>query len=135
MGAVFAEPRPAEYLPLPTRHGRARIDRIAAAGVLRYAADQMSQLHVRSCQIEISAPSGAPTPDADGSRAAGAPSARVHISVTVRFGADLLSATTRVRQIILAAAEDLLGLPVAAVDVDVVDVFEDLPGAPTDRAP
>lgn len=118
MGAVLAELRPADYLPLPTRHGHARIDRIAAAGVLRHAVDQMSALRVRSCQIHLSEPS-----DTD----AGSPLARVRISVTARFGADLLSATTRVRQMIFTAAEDVLGLPVTTVDVDVVDVFDDRP--------
>ncbi len=114
MGAVLAELRPAGYLPLPTRHGQARIDRIAAAGVLRHAVDQMPALRVRSCQIYLTKPSGA----------AGSPTARVRISVTARFRADLLSATARVRQMIFAAADDVLGLPVATVDVDVVDVFE-----------
>lgn len=110
MGAVLAELRPADYLPLPTRHGGARIDRIAAAGVLRHAVDQMTSLRVRSCQIHLIEPSGT--------------TARVQVSVTARFGIDLLSATARVRQMILAAAEGLLGLPVTAVDINIVDVFE-----------
>ncbi|MGH3974245.1 MAG: Asp23/Gls24 family envelope stress response protein, partial [Pseudonocardiaceae bacterium] len=93
---------------------QARIDRIAAAGVLRHAVDHMPALRVRSCQIHLTKPAGA----------TGFPTARVHISVTARFRADLLDATARVRQMIFAAAEDVLGLPVATVDVDVVDVFE-----------
>jgi hypothetical protein len=124
MGAVLTELRPAHYLPLPTRHGHARIDRIAAAGVLRHAVDQMSVLRVRSCQIHLTAPSD--TDDTSGAMPAiRFPTARVRISVTVRFGADLLSATARVRQMIFAAAEEVLGLSITTVDVDVVDVFED----------
>jgi hypothetical protein len=124
MGAVLTELRPAHYLPLPTRHGHARIDRIAAAGVLRHAVDQMSLLRVRSCQIHLTEPSD--TDDTSGAMpATRSPTARVRISVTTRYGADLLSATARVRQMIFAAAEDVLGLLVTAVDVDVVDVFED----------
>ena len=111
MDAVLAELRPADYLPLHTRHGHARIDRVTAAGVLRHAVDQMSVLRVRSCQIRIPE-----TSDID---------VRIRVSVSARFGTDLLSAIPRVRQMIIAAAEDLLGLHVAAVDVDVVDVFED----------
>jgi hypothetical protein len=114
MGAVLAELRHADYLPLPTRHGQARIDRVVAAGVLRHAVDQMPALRVRSCQIHLTKPADA----------TGSPTARVYISVTARFRADLLSATARVRQMIFAAAEDVLGLPVTTVDVDVVDVFE-----------
>lgn len=123
MGAVLAELRPAHYLPLPTRHGPARIDRVTAAGVLRHAVAQMSALRVRSCQIHLIEPSGS---DATSTGSVhGSPTVRINISVTARFGADLLSATARVRQMILAAAEDLLGLPVATVDVEIVDVFED----------
>lgn len=124
MGAVLAEIRPAGYLPLPTRHGRARIDRVAAAGVLRHAVDQMPALRVRSCQIHLLEPSTPEDPTQ------GIQPVRVQISVTARFGLDLLSATARVRQMILAAAADLLGLPVTAVDVEVVDVFEDPIPAP-----
>lgn len=124
MGAVLAELRPADYLPLPSQHGPARINRAAAAGVLRHAVDQMATLRVRSCQISMSGP----TDVDEGSGAwlvVGSPTTRVRITVTARFGADLVSAAARVRQMILAAAEELLGLPLAAVDVDVVDVFED----------
>jgi RNA polymerase sigma-70 factor, ECF subfamily len=124
MEAVLSELRPAEYLPLPTRHGHARIDRIAAAGILRHAVDQMSALRVRSCQIHLIGPSG--TDDTSGGvLAVSSPTGRVHISVAAWFGTDLLSATARVRQMIFTAAEDLLGLSVTTVDVDVVDVFDD----------
>ncbi|MDQ4092586.1 MAG: Asp23/Gls24 family envelope stress response protein [Actinomycetota bacterium] len=123
MGAVFAELRPTHYLPLPTRHGHARIDGVTAAGVLRRAVGQMSALRVRSCQIHVIEPSG--SDDTSTASALGSPSVRINISVTARFGTDLLSATVRVRQMILAAAADLLGLPVTTVDVDVVDVFRD----------
>lgn len=122
MGAVLAELRPAHYLPLPTRHGHARIDRVTAAGVLRHAVAQMSALRVRSCQLHLIEPSGS---ESTTGLEPGSPTIRINISVTARFGADLLSATARVRQMILAAAANLLGLPVTTVDVEVVDVFED----------
>jgi hypothetical protein len=122
MGTVLAELRPAHYLPLPTRHGHARIDRVTAAGVLRHAVAQMSALRVRSCQLHLIEPSSS---EATTGLEPGSPTIRINISVTARFGADLLSATARVRQMILAAAANLLGLPVTTVDVEVVDVFED----------
>jgi hypothetical protein len=128
MGAVGVELRPAGYLALLTRNGHARIDRVAAAGVLRHAVDQMSALRVRSCQIHLIEPSNSDDISGDDigdGLALRFPTARVHISVTARFGTDLVSATARARQMILVAAEDLLGLPVTTVDVDVVDVFED----------
>lgn len=123
MGTVLAELRPAHYLPLPTRHGHARIDRVTAAGVLRHAVAQMSALRVRSCQIHLIEPSGSEATSTG--LEPGSPTIRINISVTARFGADLLSTTARIRQMILAAAGNLLGLPVTTVDVEVVDVFED----------
>ncbi|MFC7659316.1 hypothetical protein ACFQV8_27145 [Pseudonocardia benzenivorans] len=48
------------------------------------------------------------------------------MTVTARFGIELASATARVRQMVLAAGEQALGVPVARVDIEVVDVF-DLP--------
>lgn len=124
MGAVLAELRPAGYLPLPTRRGQARIDRVAAAGVLRHAVDQMSALRVRSCRIRLPEPIGLDDTSRTGP-VVRPQAAWVHITVTARFGTDLISATARVRQMILAAAENLLGLPLDGVDVDVVDVFPD----------
>jgi hypothetical protein len=128
MGAVGVELRPAGYLALLTRNGHARIHRVAAAGVLRHAVDQMSALRVRSCQIHLIEPSNSDDisgGDIGAGLALRSPTARVHISVTARFGTDLVNATARARQMVLVAAEDLLGLPVTTVDVDVVDVFED----------
>jgi uncharacterized alkaline shock family protein YloU len=39
----------------------------------------------------------------------------------------LASVTARVRQMVTAAAEQALGLPVRRVDIEVVDVFADGP--------
>ena len=50
------------------------------------------------------------------------------ITVAARFGLDLASVTARVRQMVIAAAEQALGLPVLRVDIEVVDVFSE--GAP-----
>ena len=49
------------------------------------------------------------------------------ITVAARFGVELASVTARVRQMVLAAGEQALGVPVRRVDIDVVDVFEDGP--------
>ena len=51
--------------------------------------------------------------------------ADVMITVAARFGVELDSVTARVRQMVLAAGEQALGVPVRRVDIDVVDVFED----------
>lgn len=125
MVAVRSELRPHEVLTLPSPHGPARLSRAAAAAVVRHTVDAMAGVRARSCRIEqvddTSAGAGA-EPAAD--RYA----ADVRITVTARFGVDLASVTARVRQMVAAAGEQALGVPVRRVDIEVVDVFED--GAP-----
>ncbi|GAY12141.1 Asp23/Gls24 family envelope stress response protein [Pseudonocardia sp. N23] len=119
VGAVLAELRPRDLIPLDSPHGPAALDAAAAAAVLRGVVDAMAGMRARSCRItRPSAPGGAPGP------------AEVAMTVTARFGVDLASTTARVRQMVLAAGEQALGVPVARVDIEVVDVFVD--GAGTD---
>jgi hypothetical protein len=116
MGAVRTEFRQRDLLELASPHGPARLSRPAAAAVLRHAVDRMAGMRARSCRIEQAA-----GPGPDGQPAA----ADVMITVTARFGVELASVTARVRQMVLAASEQALGVPVRRVDIDVVDVFED----------
>jgi hypothetical protein len=116
MGAVRTEFRQRDLLELASPHGPARLSRPAAAAVLRHAVDRMAGVRARSCRIEQAAGAGP-----DGQPAA----ADVMITVTARFGVELASVTARVRQLVLAAGEQALGVPVRRVDIDVVDVFED----------
>jgi hypothetical protein len=116
MGAVRTEFRQRDLLELASPHGPARLSRPAAAAVLRHAVDRMAGVRARSCRIEQAAGTGP-----DGQPAA----ADVMITVTARFGVELASVTARVRQLVLAAGEQALGVPVRRVDIDVVDVFED----------
>ena len=117
MAAVLTELRPHDLLTLSSPHGPARLSRPAAAAVLRHVVDRMDGLRARSCRIEQ------PT-EADA--ASGAPhAADVAITVTARFGIDLASVTARVRQMVIAAGEQALGVPVRRVDIDVVDLFEE----------
>ncbi len=108
MGAVLAELRPHDVLALESPHGPARLSRPAAAAVLRHAVDRMPGVRARSCRIE---------------QADGAVAADVTITVTARFGIDLASVAARVRQMVTAAGEQALGVPVRRVDIEVVDVF------------
>ncbi|MGE0844500.1 MAG: Asp23/Gls24 family envelope stress response protein [Candidatus Nanopelagicales bacterium] len=114
VGAVLAELRPRDLIPLDSPHGPAALDATAAAAVLRGVVDAMAGMRARSCRItRPSATGGAPGP------------AEVAMTVTARFGVDLASATARVRQMVVAAGEQALGVPVARVDIEVVDVFVD----------
>jgi hypothetical protein len=107
MRAVRTEFRRRDLLVLPSPHGPARLSRPAAAAVLRHVVDRMSGLRARSCRIEQ--PAG--------------PEAEVTVTVAARFGLELASVTARVRQMVIAAGEQALGLPVRRVDIEVVDVF------------
>lgn len=116
MAAVVTEFRPHDVLTLPSPHGPAQLSRPAAAAVLRHVVDRMDGLRARSCRIEQLAEDGAAPHAAD-----------VTISVTARFGVDLASVTARVRQMVIAAGEQALGVPVRRVDIDVVDLFAEEP--------
>lgn len=117
MRAVRSEVRPRDVLTLASPFGPARLSRAAAATVLRHAVDRMSGVRARSCRIE-QAPGGD----------AGPGGCAVTVTVAARYGLELPSVAARVRQMVLAAAEQALGLPVLRVDVEVVDVFAE--GAP-----
>jgi len=107
--AVAAELRPQDLLPLDSPAGPARLARPAAARVLRHVVDGMDGMRARSCRIESHTGFDV----------------TVAITVTARFGVDLASVTARVRQMLVAAGEQALGVPVSSVDITVVDLWED----------
>lgn len=109
MAAVRSDLRPHEVLVLDSPHGPARIGKPAAASVLRHVVDQMGGVRARSCRIE----QGTDAREVD-----------VTMTVSALFGVDLATVTTRVRQMVLAAGEQALGVPIRRVDIEVVDVFE-----------
>jgi hypothetical protein len=118
---VIAELRPQDLLLLDSPAGPARLSRAAAARVLRHVVDGMDGMRARSCRIEqaAGAANGAANGGADGA------AAEVAITVTARFGVDLASVTARVRQMVLAAGEQALGVPVTRVDITVVDLWDE----------
>ncbi|GAA1846988.1 hypothetical protein GCM10009836_28210 [Pseudonocardia ailaonensis] len=109
---VIAELRPQDLLVLDSPAGPARLSRAAAARVIRHVVDGMDGMRARSCRIEQDPDTGERT------------TAQVAITVTARFGVDLASVTARVRQMVLAAGEQALGVPVSRVDITVVDLWE-----------
>ncbi len=115
MGAVLAELRPPDLLSLASPYGPARLSRPAAAAVLRHVVDRVGGMQARSCRI-------APLAEAGGT---GPTAVLVAMTVTAQFGVDLASVSARVRQLLVAAGEQALGIPVCRVDIDIVDVFDD----------
>lgn len=110
---VAAELRPQDLIPLDSPAGPARLARPAAARVLRHLVDGMDGMRARSCRVE-------PEPAESTVTAVG-----VTITVTARFGVDLASVTARVRQMVVAAAEQTLGVPVSRVDITVEDLWDE----------
>jgi hypothetical protein len=118
--AVVTELRPHDLLALPSPQGSARLSTAAAAAVLRRVVDGMGGLRARSCRISQEGAVGQ-----DSAAGADPHSVDVRISVAARFGVDLASVTARVRQMVIVAGEQVLGLPVRRVDIDVVDLLGD----------
>jgi hypothetical protein len=102
---------PHDVLRLPSPHGPARLAQPAAAAVLRHVVDGMDGLRARSCRIE----------QPDGT------AVDVTITVAARFGVELTSVTARVRQMVVAAGAQAMGLPVRRVDIEVVDLLAEEP--------
>ena len=129
MQVVRTEFRQCDALTLDSPHGPVRLSRPAAAAVLRHAVDLMPGVRARSCRIEqVTDPHG--------------PSAVATVTITIAagYGVDLSTAATRVRQMVIAAGEHALGLPVRRVDIVVVDLLAepaqpDRPQRPDGGAP
>jgi hypothetical protein len=122
MSRVKSELRPRSWLVLSSPVGPIRLERRAAASVLRHLLDQISGLRARSCRIlPVEAPEGA------GGEVAGGPTGRipvtVSLSVAVAVGMDIPSTADSVRELVVEGAARLLGLEVGRVDVEVVDLF------------
>lgn len=137
---VTAELRPQDLLALDSPAGPARLSRPAAARVLRHVVDGMDGMRARSCRIEPvgsdrtgtngagtngAATNGAANGEATNGAGADPFGVSVAITVTARFGVDLASVTARVRQMVVAAGEQALGVPVRSVDIAVVDLWDE----------
>ncbi|MCE4941541.1 Asp23/Gls24 family envelope stress response protein [Streptomyces albulus] len=121
MDVVRLELRPGRTLPLGAPDEDAWIVEAAAAKTLRTAAETVAGVQAGSCRI---APAGGPTGrGATGPTETARGPVDIRIEVLVPFESDLLELASRVRDRILEAADVELGLPVAAVDVRVADVY------------
>lgn len=112
VAAVVSDLRPHDLLELGDGSWLARP---AAAAALRHVVDSMDGLRARSCRITQ-----------DPGMALGEPGPlHVTIGVTARFGVNLASVTARVRQVLISTGDRALGVPVARVDIQVVDVWDE----------
>ncbi|MFJ3205646.1 hypothetical protein [Streptomyces sp. NPDC086989] len=110
INAVRAEVRLGTMLLLDDPHGDLRIAENAAAKVLRRAADTVAGARAASCRL-------VPTPASPAVHA-------VTITVSATLDQPLREVAAAVRRAALFAAEHVLGLAVATVDVEVNAVLE-----------
>ncbi len=110
MTAVRAEVRRGDVLPLPAELGPADVSEQAVAVVLRYVADTVTGVRARSCRVEID-------PDR-------AHTVRIRMTLALRYrsAAELLA---EVRRRVTAAMSGQIGLDTAAVDLELVDVWDE----------
>ncbi|MFI6019411.1 hypothetical protein ACIBCP_17535 [Streptomyces sp. NPDC051287] len=112
MAAVRAEARLGRLLRLTDPDRDLRIAESAAAKILRRAADTVPGTRAAACRL---APAGAGL------------DVLVTMTVAAALGRPLPETAHRVREAVLRSAAQDLGLAVAAVDIDVVDVLEPWP--------
>ncbi|WP_420078833.1 Asp23/Gls24 family envelope stress response protein [Streptomyces sp. JL4002] len=119
MDAVRLELRPGRSLPLGDADEDTWIHEAVAARALRTAAEDVPGVRAGSCRI--APPEGRAGP--------GRGPVTVHIEVTAAYGCDLRATSGAVRDRTVRAADERLGLAVAAVHVTVTDLHD----APDDR--
>ncbi|MDN3026023.1 Asp23/Gls24 family envelope stress response protein [Streptomyces sp. S.PB5] len=117
MDVVRLELRPGRTLPLGTPAEDDWIVEAAAAKVFRAAADSLPGVRASSCRV---APQD---PAVTGSRARGPVTVRIEVAVAMTV--NLRQVAEQVRERVLAAADDQLGMAVGSVDVTVTDVLDD----------
>ncbi|MFD8643922.1 Asp23/Gls24 family envelope stress response protein [Streptomyces zaomyceticus] len=124
MDAVRMELRPGRNLPLGEVGDDNWIYESVAARILRAAAEQVPGVRAGSCRI---APPGSRTHPTRG------PSA-VDLGITVVYGQDLPDTTRAVRESLIRAARQRLGLSLGDLNVTVTDLHEP-PTQPRESSP
>ncbi|MFJ3633366.1 Asp23/Gls24 family envelope stress response protein [Streptomyces sp. NPDC090112] len=124
MDAVRLELRPGRNLPLGEVGEDSWIYESVAARVLRTAAEEVPGVLAGSCRI---------TPPGSRTQPERGPSS-VHLGITVAYGRDLPDTTRAVRESLLRAARQHLGLTLGDVDVSVTDLH-DPPTQPREARP
>ena len=135
METVWAELRPGQRIPLPGSGGTLQVTETAVGNALVAHLDGLPELLVRRCAVRYQP--AADAPPLDSAEPVGAepdgeiPDGTVHIALTaaVAYGTATDELVTRIRSVITLAADQLFGLAVSSVDVDIVDVYP-APGTP-----
>ena len=119
MQTVWAELRPGQQIPLPDSDGTLLVTETAVGNALVAHLDGLPELLVRRCTVRYQ--------DRQRARAG---SLDVALTAAVAYGTHTGELVNRIRSIISVGAEQLFGLVVGRVDVEIVDVY---PAAGTPR--
>lgn len=106
MGAVRSDVRPGRWIPLPTPGG-AVIAEVALLALVRRVLDELDDVSPQRLRLDVV-----------GRRIV------LRASIAVAYGSEVRAVADLARQHVLARVLALLGLDLAAVDLEVADVFE-----------
>ncbi|MER7394981.1 Asp23/Gls24 family envelope stress response protein [Streptomyces sp. NPDC000151] len=109
MDLVRTDLRPGRTLPLGEPADDAWITEAAAAKAFRAAAEALPAVFAGSCKVTLQAPDGPAT---------------VNMEVAAGLEWPLPELAERIRERVLAAADEVVGMSVSAVDVTVVDLID-----------
>ena len=143
MQTVWAELRPGQQIPLPGSDGTLLVTETAVGNALVAHLDGLPELLVRRCVVRYLAPGDRPENDreadsaATGDRAAGAGAPdgsvtdsrgsdgtlQISMTAAVAYGTATGELVEEIRSVIAAGAQQLFGLTIGRVDVDIVDVY------------
>jgi hypothetical protein len=119
MHSVWAELRPGRLIPLPGGGGRLLVGSTAVATAITGRLDDLADVVVRRCTVE-------PLDQEPGR--AGSPPLRIELTAAVAYGAATAELSAQVRSLVIRTVDELFGLAVDRVDIDVDDVFATGPG-------
>jgi hypothetical protein len=126
MQTVWAELRPGQRIPLPGSHGTLFITETAAGNALVAHIDGLAGIIVRRCTVVYRAPNttrGGTPPSVRDSPGADSGGIGITLTAAVAYGTGTDALLARVRSVIGITAQDLFGLTVDQVDIDIVDVY------------
>ena len=121
MHTVWAELRPGARIPLPGSDGTLLVTETAVGNALVAHLDGLPELLIRRCTVQhLPATPDQPTADQP---TADRPTIGITLTAAVAYGSRADALLQRVRTVITIAADQLFGLTVDRVDIDIVDIY------------
>jgi len=116
MHTVWAELRPGARIPLPGSDGTLLVTETAVGNALVAHLDGLPELLIHRCTVQhLPATPDQPTADR--------PTIGITLTAAVAYGSRADALLQRVRTVLTIAADQLFGLTVDRVDIDIVDIY------------